>query len=445
MRRIRKVVWSEGMFLTPHLFQQADDYHESLLGLRVGALSPFPWGLTELTIDREGLANGQVTVLRCGGIMPDGLAIQIPEGDAAPETRTIKPHFSPTVDRVDIYLAIPAARPEGVNVRTAPGGGRPVRYQAEVVRVPDEAGEANEGEVPLCRKNFRLIFSGESLDDTAWIKIGEATRTASGSFELDEAYVAPAVTLAASGKLTAILRALLELLAAKGTALSQQRRHIADFGASDMANFWLLHTVNSSIPLLSHFANTPGRHPEQLYAALAQLAGQLSTFALEADPRELPAYDHLDLGHTFAELERKIRFLLETVIPTRYVVIPLERTRDFLHIGRIEDERLLKTAQFYLGAHAQVAAGRLIGEIPAKAKISSPDQINDLIGRAVPGVELVHEPVPPTAIPAKTGFKYFHLSAHGRSWEAIGRAKALALYLPDEFPEMKLELVAVKA
>jgi type VI secretion system protein ImpJ len=445
MRRIRKVVWSEGMFLTPHLFQQADDYHESLLGLRVGALSPFPWGLTELTIDREGLANGQVTVLRCGGIMPDGLAIQIPEGDAAPETRTIKPHFSPTVDRVDIYLAIPAARPEGVNVRTAPGGGRPVRYQAEVVRVPDEAGEANEGEVPLCRKNFRLIFSGESLDDTAWIKIGAATRTASGSFELDEAYVAPAVTLSASGKLTAILRALLELLAAKGTALSQQRRHIADFGASDMGNFWLLHTVNSSIPLLSHFANTPGRHPEQLYAALAQLAGQLSTFALEADPRELPAYDHLDLGHTFAELERKIRFLLETVIPTRYVVIPLERTRDFLHIGRIEDERLLKTAQFYLGAHAQVAAGRLIGEIPAKAKISSPDQINDLIGRAVPGVELVHEPVPPTAIPAKTGFKYFHLSAHGRSWEAIGRAKALALYLPDEFPEMKLELVAVKA
>jgi len=445
MRRIRKVVWSEGMFLTPHLFQQADDYHESLLGLRVGALSPFPWGLTELTIDREGLANGQVTVLRCGGIMPDGLAIQIPEGDAAPETRTIKPHFSPTVDRVDIYLAIPAARPEGVNVRTAPGGGRPVRYQAEVVRVPDEAGEANEGEVPLCRKNFRLIFSGESLDDTAWIKIGAATRTASGSFELDEAYVAPAVTLSASGKLTAILRALLELLAAKGTALSQQRRHIADFGASDMGNFWLLHTVNSSIPLLSHFANTPGRHPEQLYAALAQLAGQLSTFALEADPRELPAYDHLDLGHTFAELERKIRFLLETVIPTRYVVIPLERTRDFLHIGRIEDERLLKTAQFYLGAHAQVAAGRLIGEIPAKAKISSPDQINDLIGRAVPGVELVHEPVPPTAIPAKTGFKYFHLSAHGRSWEAIGRARALALYLPDEFPEMKLELVAVKA
>jgi type VI secretion system protein ImpJ len=181
-----------------------------------------------------------------------------------------------------------------------------------------------------------------------------------------------------------------------------------------------------------------------LYRVLVTLAGELSTFALQVDPRSLPPYDHANLGGTFDELEKRIAMLLETVIPTRYVLIPLEKTPELLYIGRIHDDRLIKSARFYLGANAQVPAGRLIEEILAKAKISSPDQINNLIGRAVRGVELVHEPVPPSAIPVKTGFKYFQLSTQGRSWEAISTAKALALYLPDEFPDLRLELVAQK-
>jgi type VI secretion system protein ImpJ len=446
MKRIAKVVWSEGMFLTPHLLQQADDYHEGLVHLRSSLLRPFCWGLTGLDIDREGLANGEVALLRCSGILPDGLPVQIPDGDAAPESRSIKPHFSPSTDKVEIYLAIPVIRPGSANFNLAGAdGGRPVRYRAELSRVTDETAEGNEGEILLARKNFKILFSGESLDDTTSVKVGEATRTTSGTFELDEAYVPPAMILSASPRLIGVLRYLLELLATKSTALSQQRRHVADFGASDMANFWLLHSVNSCIPTLSHFFNAPDRHPEELYLVLGQLIGELSTFALDADPRDVPPYDHLDLGRTFAELQKKIRFLLETVIPTRYVLIPLEKTRDLLYVGRIEDDRLLKSAEFYLGVSAQISAGRLIEEVPAKAKISSPDLINDLIGRAVPGVELIHEPVPPTAIPVKAAFKYFHLSGHGRYWEAIGKAKALALYLPDEFPQLRLELVAVKA
>jgi type VI secretion system protein ImpJ len=445
MKRIGKVVWSEGMFLTPHLLQQGDRYHEHLLHFRLKTLSPFYWGLADLEIDREALANGQVTLLRCRGILPDGLPIQIPDADDAPESRSIKDHFSPTVDKVDVYLAIPASRLGSVNFQPPGGGaGRPVRYHTELVRASDETSEGNENEVPVARKNFRLLYSGESLDDTTWIKIGQIGRTPSARFELDEAYISPSVSLTASTKLMSVLRDLLELVSAKSRMLSQQRRHVADFGASDMANFWLLHTVNSSIPALAHFFNAPDRHPEHLYLALSELASQLCTFALQTDPRELPGYDHENLGQTFGELERKIRLLLETVIPTRYVLIPLEKTRESVYVGRIQDERLLKTGQFYLGAHAQVPAARLVEEIPAKAKISSPDQISDLIGRAVRGVELSHEPVPPSAIPVRAGFRYFHLNPHGRFWEGISRSKGLAIYLPDEFPDIKLELVVIK-
>ena len=446
MKHIDKVVWSEGMFLTPHLFQQGDRYYESLLHGRLRLLGPFCWGLTELEVDREVLPNGQLTILRCSGILPDGMPIQIPDADERPESRSIKPHFSPSADIVDVYLAIPAVRPGSLNYRMGgDAGGRPLRYRTEVVRVADETTDGNEIEIPLARKNFKILFSGESLDDTAWIKIGEVARAPSGSFVMEDTYIPPVVSLPASPRLMAILHRLLELLSARSNTLSQQRRHVSDFGASDMATFWLLHTINSSIPTLSHFFKTPDRHPEQLYSVLARLAGELSTFALQADPRDLPAYDHTDLGRTFGALEEKVALLLETVIPVRYVVIPLDKTPDLLHIGRIQDERLIKTARFYLGAKAQIPTGRLIEEIPAKAKISSPDQINSLIGRAIRGVELTHEPVPPSAIPVKMGFSYFHLGTQGRSWDAIGISKALAIYLPDEFTDIRLELVALRA
>ena len=79
MSRARNVVWREGLFLTPHLFQQADRYRENSLHFRLKPLAPFFWGLSELEIDRDGLPKGLFTLYRCSGVMPDGLTVQIPD------------------------------------------------------------------------------------------------------------------------------------------------------------------------------------------------------------------------------------------------------------------------------------------------------------------------------------------------------------------------------
>jgi type VI secretion system protein ImpJ len=445
MSRARNVVWTEGLFLTPHLFQQADRHYESLLNFRLKPLAPYLWGISELEIDRAGLPNSFFTLYRCSGIMPDGLPVQIPDEDLAPEVRSVKDLFPPSADSLDVYLTIPARHADSVNFHIENGlrgGGR--RYRMETVRVADETADGNECEIPLARKNFEIVFGGESLQDKIWLKIAELGRTASGTITLNESYLPPCITISAADGLLAILHRILEVLAAKSAALSQQRRHISEFGASDIANFWLLHTVNSYVPVLSHFNASANRHPEQLYLTLVQLVGELSTFALQADPRDVPRYDHEDIFKTFSELEQKIRFLLETIIPAKYVIIPLEKTPELWYVGDIYDDRLLKNAQFYLGANAQVAPTRLIEGVPSQSKISSPDELSALIGRAVPGVVLAHEPVPPNSIPIKPGYKYFHLHTQGRWWDTICKTRRLGLYLPDEFPELKVELVAVK-
>jgi type VI secretion system protein ImpJ len=445
MSRARNVVWSEGLFLTPHLFQQADRYRDNILHSRLKTLAQFYWGLSEFEIDREGLASGFFSLYRCSGVMLDGLMLQIPSEDSAPETRSVKAFFAPSAETLEVYLAIPAARPDSTNVGLENGvSGRAVRYQMEMAQVNDDTVEGNEGEIPLANKNFQILFGGESLDGKISIKIAELGRTATGEITLKDSYVPPAILMTASETLMAILHRILEILSAKASALSQQRRHIAEFGSSDVANFWLLHTVNSYVPLLSHCFLAPERHPESVYLLLAQLVGELCTFSLQADPRDAPRYDHENLYKTFSELEQKIRFLLETIIPSKYVIIPLVKTPDLWYAGNISDDRLLKDAQFYLAANAQVAPNLLISDVPAKAKISSPEEISMIIGRAVPGVSLTHEPIPPSSIPVKPGYKYFGLHTSGRWWETICKARKLALYLPEEFPELKVELVAIR-
>lgn len=445
MSRAKNVVWSEGLFLTPHLFQQADRYRDSLLQFRFNTLSRYSWGLANLDVDRDSLKTGSFALVQCSGVLPDGLIVQIPGEDNIPDPRLIKPFFSPSAENLDVFLAIPTARPDTINVHLENGAlTRSTRFRMEMMQVRDDTVEGNEVEIPLASKNFQILFGGESLDGKTYIKISELGRSASGELLLKDSYIPPSILLSASLTLTSILHRILEMLSAKGAALSQQRRHIAEFGASDIANFWLLHTVNSFVPILSHFYLSPERHPELLYITLAQLVGELSTFSLQSDPREIPRYEHENLFKTFDELEKKIRFLLETIIPAKYVIIPLNKTPQLWYVGQIHDERLLASAKFYLAANAQVAPARLIDDIPAKSKISSPDEVSAIIGRAVPGVSLSHEPVPPTAIPVKAGYKYYALHTNGRWWDAICKAKSLALYLPDEFPELKVELVAIR-
>ncbi len=164
MSQAKNVVWTEGLFLTPHLFQQADRYREDLLHFRLKPIAPFFWGVSELEIDRAGLPNGFFTLERCSGVMPDGLTVQIPEEDRGPEARSVKTFFTPAAETLDVYLAIQAKHPDSINVHLENGAsGRAVRYQMEMARVNDETVEGNESEIPVANKNFQILFGGESL------------------------------------------------------------------------------------------------------------------------------------------------------------------------------------------------------------------------------------------------------------------------------------------
>lgn len=295
MRRLQPVIWSKGTFLSPQHLQTQDRFVESNLQFRLDALNFRPWGFQELRISQDALAAGSLAVSAASGIFADGLPFAIPAFDLAPPPKALAPHFDPDQESIDLFLAIPAYREGGLNVAGVQKQ-TDARYVAEEMRCKDENTGMTEKPVLVARRNFRLLATEELRQGTSALRVARIKRTPDGSFQHDGQFVPPLLDITASEYLIDILRRLVEIMAAKSSTLSGTRREkkkgLADFTVTDVADFWLLYTVNSYFPLLNHLFQTRKGHPEGMFSVMTSLAGALTTFSFDVQPRDLPAYDH---------------------------------------------------------------------------------------------------------------------------------------------------------
>ncbi len=446
MRQLQPVLWTKGVLLTPQHLQVQDRFLEDLLEFRLSSVTFYPWGFHRLTVDREALAGGVLALSRAAGVLPDGLLYDIPDSDPAPAPKPLEGCFGPDQTTLDAYLAIPEGRADGLNVSSTQQD-RNTRYLGEMLNRRDENTGLAEKPLLVARKNFRLVVEGESFEGSSVVPLARVRRAVGGSYELDPTFVPPVIDIAANEYLLTIARRLVELLVAKSAALSERRRQrnqsVAEFGVSDVANFWLLYTVNTYLPQMRHLFETRRGHPADLYLAMLALAGALTTFSTTLKPRDFPPYDHLALSRCFGELDEKLRVLLETVVPANYVSLPMRLVRPTVYAAAIERDQYLAADNWYLAFGAEMPAAKLMRAVPELVKISAADQVDHLVKQALPGLELTHLPSPPSAIPVKTGYQYFRLGRAGSDWQAITRARNVAAYVPAEIPNAQLELLIV--
>jgi type VI secretion system protein ImpJ len=443
MKQLQPVIWTKGTFLTPQHLQVQDRFIEDTLNFRLQALKFCAWGFSELTINQELLTEGQFAVSRAAGIFPDGLLFDIPDADPPPPSKSLAEFFDPGAKSLDVYLAIPDYRQRGLNVSSALGSG--TRFLSEVSSFRDENTGASEKPIQIARKNLKLLAESESREGSSVLRIANVERTEAGTFHLNPRYVPPLIETGASEYLIGILRGLIEILSARSTQLSGGRRQknqsLADFTAADIANFWLLYTVNSYFPVFSHLFESKQVHPEELYSAMTSLAGSLSTFSLKLRPRDLPLYAHENLGPIFTELDEKLRSLLETVVPTNLISLPLKQVQNSIYATAIDQDKYLANTRLYLAVSAETSEENIIKRVPQLVKVCSATHIEHLVKQALAGVQLKHLPNPPSVIPVKLKYQYFSLNQTGAAWEAVTRARNFAAYVPGDLPNPTLELL----
>jgi type VI secretion system protein ImpJ len=385
-----------------------------------------------------------LAIHEAAGLFPDGLPFDIPHSDPAPPVKPLAGYFDPDQKSLDVYLAIPDFRISGVNLSVRERG-MDTRYVAEVASFRDENSGASEKPVQYARKNFRLLVEGEPRGGAVCMPVARVLRISGDTFELDPKFAPPLLDFTASDFLPTIARRLVEILSARGGALAGMRRQknqsLAEFTTADIANFWLLYTINWHLPRLRHLFEIRHGHPEGLFQVMLSLASTLTTFSMRVQPRDLPLYDHENLGACFAELDEVLRDLLETVIPSNFVSLPLKLIRPAIYAASVFEDRFLENTRMYLAIRADMDEAELIQKVPQLVKVCSASHIEHLILQALNGVPLTHVMSPPTTIPIKVDHQYFSLSQAGVAWEAIARARNVAAYVPSEFQNVQAELI----
>jgi type VI secretion system protein ImpJ len=441
-----RILWGEGLFLRPQHFQQHALFIETAIARNLRHAHGNPWGVRHAKIDSEALRGGALRLQALDAVFRDGTNIDAPKDNPLPLIRDLA-----AIPRVGtettVYVCLPAINAFGGNCADSDElTSRPPRYLTDRRQIPDLYTEALDAEVTTLHANLRLMIEEENRDGHLSIALCRIAKNANGAWAVAQEFIPPLVEIAGSAQLEIMLRRLLDILLVKSEALAARHRErvksIVEYGTSDIASFWLLHTVNRSFPLLNHFLATP-THPEALYASLAQLCGELMTFSSELTLKDIPPYRHENLSEVFSRLDTIIRELLETVVSNRFAAIPLDNTRPSFYIGRLDSERLVENVDYYLSISSEQPTAHVLEMAPLKLKAGSPDDVEKILNSALPGVRLVHAAQTPAALPVRVGNHYFILEPQGQIFERMRQARSICIYVPQALLEFKLELFAV--
>jgi len=443
MKFLSRVVWSEGMYLGPHHFQTQSRYFEDSMAFLAAGLWREPWGLLHLEFDTKAMRNGTASVLSASGIFPDSLPFEIPNSDPPPPLRNLLDVFPSTDAELPLYLTVPIRRDNGFDcdLSASPNGSRFSPVQ-RVLR--DETNGIDEREIDLGRKNIRLMTEAELTPEVLSLPVARVLRDGRGHLVCDEEFIPPCLSLSASEPLMLLLRRLLDAVGEKSATVARgARRHgrfEAGTGALDVANYWFLHALHSALPPLQHLVSTRHAHPEAVFIELSRLAGALCTFAVDSDPRQLPAYDHRDPGPAFRALDAHIRRHLEIVVPSNTIALDFQPVEPYMYAAEVLDERCLRRARWILGMRSTLGESDLLRLTPKLVKVCSSKFVPELVKRALPGLTLTHLPVPPTAIRAEADMQYFSIEIAGPCWEHILQTRRVGIYIPGEISGPEFEL-----
>lgn len=444
----KKLVWFEGMTLDPQHFQQWDRYRRGVLQARLQAIAPCGWGFSELDIDEERLANGELGLTSCTAVMPDGLVVDVPDSSPTPDVRNVQEHFPADEDRTLALLAIPAERQDGRNVQLRNSQDqRETRFIAESIDIRDENSGTNERPVEVARTNVQVRFASEAQRGYSTLPLAELKRTA-GGFTLSNRFLPPCLHLSASTRLRELTRQTLELLVSKSDELSGRREDIfsqRELSPADIMTINLLGTVNSYIPQFKQFENDAHHHPKELFRTLTRLAGELSTYIENAPvhPRDLPTYDHGAPGEGFDRVETILRQMIGAATPSSdYERVTLEQEQESLFVASVRKE-LLEEAQIFLVTRSdQHSEEQLTNALPNMLRIASPNTIDSVLQSYTSALGLKPTRRLPTGMPVDDRATYFRLEKQGPFWESILEEEGIAVFLPSDFRNLETELVA---
>ncbi|MCB9681140.1 MAG: type VI secretion system baseplate subunit TssK [Alphaproteobacteria bacterium] len=437
-----KVLWTEGMFLTPHHLQAFERQVAAERDARVDALPCATWGVLDVELDPGRLAAGVVRLRAIDVVLPDGTRLAWGPDDPILE-RALPDGGATTSGPVRVHLAVPADRARGLVLCTDDAPVATARYAVDEAVVHDTLGDGDARTLQVGRLRPALHLDREPGEGFVRLTVAEVVRDAHGAWTLSPTFV--------PRRLRASTDPVLRRRVDDGIArLHARRAHLAaELAATDagdatgatMLALVTLSTLGSGIAHLEHVRHLDGADPERWFDALLGLAGGLLAVrpGLQAS---LPTWRPDDAYGAFHEVLTAIDAALDARVARAHVPVSLA-----LHEGvwRADLPTTLRTAtaDWYLLLRGDAPDQPLSEDARRAIKVAAPDEIDRIVRMKLVGVTLSELADPPRGAPRRTDVRYLGLRASGLTWRRIADEGAIAVHLPASLQAREVELVAV--
>lgn len=438
-----RVVWSEGLFLRPQLFQQQERYLESFAHQRASIMTPYYWGFSRYTLDTQALEYGKLIVTSAQGIFTDGTPFDLPLNGNLPAPLSLQPQHCDQI----LYLALPLSlESHDETLFAEPQTPSLARYAATEHLLHDRNAIHREPRTILLSQ-MRVKLLPESELNDAWIGLPVARLKgleANGrALLVDEDFIPPLIDFRASKRLTGWIAHVVEQLKNRAESLFIQlsESELKAVQANQTEDYLLLQIFNQYQQLLGHWLQRPLTHPETLFCELLRLNAELTTYL--RSHRRLPLqynYQHKQLAASFRPLIDEITHQLTHSVARAGEIIELQPQATGTWTTTPLKSELKYYQSLVLTVNAAVPQQQLAKQFLQQVKISAPQQLHDLVRSHLPGLALQTLPVPPRHVPHRPGTLYFELVRNGRDWQHILNEQALALHIAGNFPELLLGL-----
>ncbi|GAB5336849.1 MAG: type VI secretion system baseplate subunit TssK [Pseudomonas fluorescens] len=457
----KPLYWHQGLFLQPQHFQQNDARLESLVTRTLACQQPHAWGLISMCLNDAALASRQCRIEQLSVRFTDGSLVEYP-GNALLECRPLALADFVSDSRT-LYVGLKRSQPgepdaqvfealqdaEKANVRFA--------VRADPQTLDDRHGDAPEALVRQMSYVLRLFWE-EELDNLGAYELLPIARLEHDGdrIHLADRYIPPCVMIGASPALMQTLRDTRDELVGRARQLEVFKQsgdaRYGDFDAAHTHNLLALVILNRYGPLLTHLLETPHVSPWQVYGTLRQLIGELSVFSERCDMLGqthegrslLTSYQHETCGQAITLAAGLIGQLLNEISVGSELLVRLLPS-DGLFQSCLPDAFLGPRHRYYLVVRSDGDPTRLAQQLELDAKLGAPQDMPDLINRALPGVELIYLQVPPQGMPRRPGALYYRLEPLSEAWETVCSTQAAALFMPNAPADMLVELVVVRA
>jgi type VI secretion system protein ImpJ len=434
-----KVAWKEGLFLQPQHLQQSDRYLEKLIQARTDVMTPYPWGLAEMTIDRDLAQQGRLGLRSVVGIMPDGTPFDAPNAGELP----LPVDVPEDAKHLYLWLTLPAPSQNGQDVGLGPDAAT-TRYVLSSDTVADNASASRiEHQIETAVPRLELDIRKSAKPGYQCLRLARINEVRDGVISLDDTVPPPALILAVHPVIEGYLSRVIGWIEAKLGSLARYASDPSSGGGMQATDYLMLMTLNREIGVLRHLGHGRAVHPERLYERLIGFAGELSTFDNgERMAPEYKPYDHGDLKTTFTPVVQDIQRLLSRDVG-RAVRLDLRQVRQNSFLAEVADRNLFRDATFVIEVETGKPLTQVQQQFPELCKVGPNTRMSEIVKNNLPGISLMHLPNPPRQIRVVSSNVYFLLDKKTPLWQEFSMAPAIGMHFAGDWPELKLELWAI--